>query len=152
VLIDDRRVVLLTLLAQLGISLVLAAALGLWHGKTAAVSALVGGMTAVVPNGFLAARLIKPRAANSADALLRSAWLGEIGKLLLTALLFGAVFAGMRPISAPAVFVGFIGAQFMVFAALLLGGRAGSSTATAGTAATARAANKELTGKSSRNG
>jgi ATP synthase protein I len=127
--VDDRRVVPLTLLAQLGISFVLAAALGLWHGKVAAVSALVGGMTAVVPNGFLAARLLTPRAAASAGALMRSAWLGEIGKLLLTALLFGAVFLGMRPISAPAVFGGFIAAQSMIFAALLLGGRAGASQA-----------------------
>lgn len=134
-LIDDRRVVPLILLAQLGMSLVLAAALGLWHGKTAAVSALVGGMTAVVPNGFLAARLLRPRAAISAGALLRSAWLGEIGKLLLTALLFGAVFSGMRPISAPAVFVGFIGAQFMIFTAPLFTGGSGT---------TARASKKEL--------
>jgi ATP synthase protein I len=120
-------VIPLILLAQLGISFVLAAVLGLWHGKTAAVSALVGGMTAVVPNGFLAARLLKPRAATSAGALLRSAWLGEIGKLLLTGLLFGAVFAGMRPISAPAVFVGFIGAQFMIFTAPLFGSGAGTT-------------------------
>lgn len=129
-LIDDRRVVLLTLLGQLGISFVLAAALGLWHGKIAAVSALIGGMTAVVPNGFLAARLLKPRGAAGAGTLMRSAWLGEIGKLILTALLFGAVFAGMRPISAPAVFAGFIGAQFVIFAALLLGGGAGTAQAT----------------------
>jgi ATP synthase protein I len=124
---DDRRVVLMTLLAQLGVSCLLAAALGLWHGKTAAVSAFVGGMTAVVPNAFLAARLLKPRAGASAGAMLRAAWLGEIGKLLLTAVLFGAIFAGMRPISAPAVFGGFIGAQSVIFAALLLGSGAGAS-------------------------
>lgn len=119
-LVDDRRVVPLTLLAQIGVSVAIAALLWAWHGELAAMSALVGGMTAVVPNGFLAARLLKPRAAS---ALLRAAWLGEIGKLLLTALLFGAVFAWMRPISAPAVFAGFIAAQLVVFGALLVSGR-----------------------------
>ncbi len=120
---DDRHVIPLTLMGQVCVSIALAALLGLWHGKLAAVSTLLGGMTAVIPNGFLAARLLKPRAAGAAG-MMRSAWLGEIGKLILTALLFGAVFACVRPISAPAVFTGFIGAQFVVFAALLHGGRA----------------------------
>ena len=128
VLNDDRRVVLLTLLAQAGISLGLAAVIALWS-QVAASSALLGGMAAVVPNAFLAARLLKPRA-DSARALMRSAWVGEIGKLLLTALLFGLIFALIRPLSAPAVFAGFIGAQAAVWGALLLGGGASNTEAT----------------------
>jgi len=128
VLNDDRRVVLLTLLAQTGISLGLAGMIALWS-HVAALSALLGGMAAVVPNGFLAARLLGP-GAGSAGSLLRSAWLGEIGKLLLTALLFGLIFALVRPLSAPAVFAGFIGAQAAIFGALLLGGGASNTEAT----------------------
>ena len=71
-------------------------------------------------NAFLAARLL--RADNTARALLRSAWVGEIGKLLLTALLFGAIFASIRPLSAAAVFGGFISAQLVIFGAPLFGG------------------------------
>jgi F0F1-type ATP synthase assembly protein I len=69
------------------------------HGDVAATSVLLGGMAAVIPNGFLAARLMQPRADDSAEAIMRSAWLGEIGKLLLTALLFGVIFAAIRPLN-----------------------------------------------------
>ncbi len=119
---DDRRVVILTLLAQAGISLVLAAAVA-FVSLVAGASVLLGGMVAVVPNAFLAARLLGPRD-ESARALMRSAWFGEIGKLLLTAAMFGVIFAWVRPLSVPAVFAGFICAQGMLLGALLLSGGA----------------------------
>lgn len=124
VLIDDRRVVPLTLLAQAGLSIGLAAFLGIWVNAVAASSALLGGLAVVVPNAFLAARLAARRAGDDAKAVLRAAWLGEIGKLILTALLFGIIFALVRPLSPPAVFGGFIAAQSAVFGALLMSGGA----------------------------
>jgi ATP synthase protein I len=114
-----ERVVPLTLLAQAGVSMVLAAVLWLSFGDTVAVSTLLGGAAAVVPNGFLAARVLKPN--RPVDALLRAAWIGEIGKILLTALAFGVIFGFVRPLSPPAVFAGFIAAQLVVFGALLVG-------------------------------
>lgn len=126
-LLDDRRVVPLTLLAQAALSIGLAALLGLWVSGVAAWSALLGGLAAVVPNGFLAARLAVP-GAGDAKAVMRSAWLGEIGKLLLTAVLFGMIFALIRPLAAWAVFGGFIAAQIAVFGALFLSGRAANSS------------------------
>ena len=120
-LTDDRRVVPFTLLAQTGVTVGLAAVLWLWQGQVVAVSALLGGLTAVIPNAFLAARLLRPRADESAAATMRSAWLGELGKIALTALLFGVIFAVLRPISPLAVFGGFIAAQLVVFGALLFG-------------------------------
>jgi ATP synthase protein I len=122
VLTDDRRVVPLTLLAQAGVSLGLAIVIWLWRGNVAGASALLGGIMAVIPNGFLAARLLGPGAGGSAVGLLRAAWLGALGKMLLTAALFGAVFALVRPISAPAVFAGFIAAQLAIFGAPLIAG------------------------------
>jgi ATP synthase protein I len=127
--LDDRRVVPLTLLAQAGLSIGLAAFLGIWWGGTAVLSALLGGLTAVLPNAFLAARMLAPHA-DDAKAVMRSAWLGEIGKLLLTALLFGLIFALVRPLSAPAVFAGFVAAQAVVFGALLFGGGAANTELT----------------------
>jgi len=114
-----QRVVPLTLLAQAGVSTVLAAVLWLSFGDTVAVSTLLGGAAAVVPNGFLAARVLQPN--RSVDMLLRAAWIGEIGKLLLTVLAFGVIFGVVRPIAPPAVFAGFIAAQLVVFGALLVG-------------------------------
>lgn len=109
------------LLAQAVAVAALAGALAIWQGQIVAISTLLGGAVAVIPNAFLAARLLAPKAGTSAKALLRSAWLGELGKLVLTVLLFAAVFVAVRPISAPAVFGGFIAAQFVIFSVPLLG-------------------------------
>jgi ATP synthase protein I len=109
----------LILLVQAGVCLGVAVLAWLWAGETAAVSALLGGAAAVVPNAFLAARLLAARA--TARALLRAAWIGEAGKLVITAIAFIAIFAFVRPISAPAVFAGFIAVQLVLFGALVTG-------------------------------
>jgi len=113
--------IMLILLAQVVAVAALAGALALWQGQIVAVSTLLGGAVAVIPNAFLAARLLGPKAGTSAKAMLRSAWMGELGKVLLTALLFAAVFVAVRPISALAVFGGFIAAQFVIFSVPLFG-------------------------------
>jgi ATP synthase protein I len=130
VVIDVKHVVPLTLLAQVCVSVVMAVALWVWVGEVAGVSALLGGATAVIPNGFLAARLLQPSTDQSAKAMMRSAWLGELGKMLLTALLFGVIFGFVRPIQPLAVFASFIAAQIVVFGALLLGSGAGAQATT----------------------
>jgi ATP synthase protein I len=119
--IDVKHVVPLTLLAQVCVSLVVAAVLWAWLGNVAAVSALLGGATAVVPNGFLAARLLASNRDPRDSAMMRAAWIGEAGKVLLTALLFAVIFGFVRPLVPLAVFIGFIAAQLMVFGALLIG-------------------------------
>jgi ATP synthase protein I len=119
----------LTLLAQACVSVAVAGVLWAWFGDVAAGSALLGGGTAVVPNGFLAARLLTPGRDPSGPAMLRAAWIGELGKLALTALLFGVIFGYVRPIAPPAVFAGFIAAQFVIFGALLFGDGAPSKEA-----------------------
>jgi ATP synthase protein I len=124
VLIDDSHVVPLTLAAQAGASLLLAVLLWVTQGTQVGSSALLGGMVAVVPNAFLAARLLQPRRDPGAKAILRAAWLGEIGKWLLTGLLFGVIFAVVRPLSAPALFGGFVLAQLVTIGGLLIGGQA----------------------------
>ena len=120
---DDSRVVPLTLVGQTVVTVCLAAGTWIWQGQVAGVSALLGGATAVIPNGFLAARLLQWRAGSSAASLLRSVWIGAAGKLLLTAVLFAAIFGAVRPLTPLAVFCGFIAAQLVTFGALLLGGR-----------------------------
>lgn len=126
-LTDERRVVPLTLLAQALASLGVALLAWLSFGAGAAASVLVGGLIAVIPNGFLAARLL---ASGSPARLVRAAWIGEIGKLVLTALGFGIVFASAWPFSALAVFVGFIAAELAVFTAAFTAGSVRSSVLT----------------------
>jgi ATP synthase protein I len=129
VVIDVKHVVPLTLLAQVCVSLVVTAVLWAWMGEVAGISALLGGVAVVIPNGFLAARLLQPSRDDNARAMLRSAWLGEIGKVLLTALLFGVIFGFVRPIEPLAVFASFIAAQLVVFGSLLLGNGPGVQVA-----------------------
>ena len=118
---DVKHVVPVTLLAQVCVSVVAAAVGWAGFGSVAAVSAALGGATAVVPNAFLAARLLTPSHDLGHQAMLRSAFIGEAGKLLLTALSFGVIFGFVRPLAPLAVFVSFIAAQLVPFGALLIG-------------------------------
>ncbi len=113
-------VMLKVLLGQLAAGLVTTALFWMLSGRVAGYSALLGSLTCVIPNGFLALRLAVPRRDPGAKALLRAAWIGEIGKLALTVLLFSIVFAAVRPLSAAALFTGFIAAQLVTFAGLLM--------------------------------
>ena len=108
------------LVGQIGIGAVLAAALWSLYGNVAGYSALLGSLTCVIPNAFLALRLVVPRRDPGAGALIRAAYIGELGKLALTVLMFSIVFAMVRPLSAAALFAGFIAAQLMTIAGLLL--------------------------------
>jgi ATP synthase protein I len=105
---------------QLLVGVVLSAALWLAWNTVAGYSALLGSLTCVVPNAFLALRLVAPRRDPGAAGLLRAAWVGEIGKLALTVLLFTLVFTLVRPLSAAALFAGFIATQLAAFSGFLL--------------------------------
>jgi ATP synthase protein I len=114
------------LLAQTGLTAVLAALFWGIDGRVSGYSALLGGLTAVIPNAFLAARLLVPRRDPGAGALLRAAYIGELGKLALTVLMFGTVFALVRPLAAGALFSGFIAAELATFAGFLVRDRVGT--------------------------
>ena len=111
---------LLILTAQLALSLALAAAFWGFSGRVSGYSALLGGLTCVIPNAFLALRLAVPRRDPGAAALIRAAYIGELGKLALTALIFGLVFVLVRPLAAGALFAGFIAAQLVTFSGFLM--------------------------------
>jgi ATP synthase protein I len=108
------------LIAQIGIGVVLAAVLWGLYGHVAGYSALLGSLTCVIPNAFLALRLAVPRRDPGARDLVRAAYIGELGKLAITVLMFSIVFAALRPLSVGALFAGFIAAQLMTFAGLLM--------------------------------
>ena len=114
------------LMWQAVVGVVLAAVLWGVFGNVAGYSALLGSLVCVIPNAFLALRLIAPRRDPGAQALIRAAWIGEIGKLALTVLFFTLVFTLVRPLSAAALFAGFIVTQLVAFSGLLM--RSGTDT------------------------
>jgi ATP synthase protein I len=108
------------LLVQLGLSVVLAALFWGMKGTVSGYSALLGGLTCVIPNAFLALRLVVPRRDPGPGALVRAAYIGEIGKLALTVLMFTIVFTLVRPLAAGALFAGFIAAQLVTLSGFLM--------------------------------
>ena len=108
------------LVGQFGIGVVLSAALWGLSGPVAGYSAMLGSLTCVIPNAFLALRLMTPRRDPGPKALMRAAYMGELGKLGLTVLMFSIVFALVRPLSGPALFAGFIAAQLVTFSGFLM--------------------------------
>ena len=108
------------LMWQFLVGVVLAAALWGVFGKVVGYSAALGSLTSVIQNAFLASRLMVPRRDPGAQALLGAAWIGEIGNLALTVLFFTLVFTLVRPLSAAALFAGFIATQLVVFSGLLM--------------------------------
>jgi len=91
-----------------------------FEGRVYGYSALLGGLTCVIPNAFLALRLTVPRRDPGAGALVRAAYIGELGKLALTVLMFTMVFTLVRPLAAMPMFVGFIAAQLVTFSGFLM--------------------------------
>ena len=110
----------LILVAQLGLSVAVAALFWGMNGYVSGYSALLGGLTCVIPNAFLALRLVVPRRDPGAGALVRAAYIGELGKLALTVLMFSIVFTQVRPLAAGALFAGFIAAQLVTFSGFLM--------------------------------
>ena len=108
------------LIGQIGVGAVLAAAIWGIFGYVAGYSALLGSLTCVIPNTFLALRLVASSRDPGAKSLVRAAYIGELGKLGLTVLMFSIVFVMVKPLSAPALFAGFIAAQLVTLAGFLV--------------------------------
>lgn len=94
-----------------------------WLGVSDARSVLLGGLICLLPNVFLATRLFVAGRSGDARRVLRAAWLGEFGKLLLTAVMFAWVFINVQPLNAGLLFGAYIAAQSVVLVALLFGGQ-----------------------------
>jgi ATP synthase protein I len=92
-----------------------------------AIPTLVGGLIGVVPNAFLAARVMSPRAGASATRLLRAGWLGEIGKLVIAALLFVVAFRTLKPLHPGFLFTGYIATLLAMPVGLLFDGKGGEA-------------------------
>ena len=93
---------------------------GVTQGWIAAYSAWLGGLTALLPNMYFTYKAFQYFGARSIGAIVQSFWAGEMGKLILTAVLFAVLFLGVKPLNVLAVFVGYILVQMTSAASLLL--------------------------------
>jgi len=108
------------LMWQFLVGMGLAAVLWGVFDKVVGYSAALGSLICIIPNAFLALRLVAPRRGPGAEALVGAAWIGEIGKLALTVLFFTLVFTLVKPLAAAALFAGFITTQLVIFSGFLM--------------------------------
>jgi ATP synthase protein I len=73
-----------------------------------AYSLLSGGLIAILPQAYFAARVFRRAGAQSAQAIARASYSGEVGKFALTAAGFAVVFAAVSPIEGLTVFIGYL--------------------------------------------
>ena len=87
----SQQVALRILFYQAAIS-VIVALLFLVKSNTAALSALVGGLICVIPNGIFVLMTHRHGGAQSAKKIMNSFYLGEALKIVLTATMFATAF------------------------------------------------------------
>ena len=105
---------------QLIVTLAVALALWIFQGLIAGYSGLLGGRVALIPNGYFAFRVYRYSGARSARAIVGELYSGEAGKLILTAVLFIAVWLAVKPLVVAAVFGGYIAVLATGASALLI--------------------------------
>jgi len=109
------RIIWLQLIGTLAAATILL----LLMGVVSAYSALLGGLVCVIPSAFLAFRFV-----NALDMarnrVFQYLMLGELGKLILTGVLFTLVFLFINPLETFLFFVTFIGVQTLHWFAPLL--------------------------------
>lgn len=92
----SKRGITRLLLVQLSITLFLVVFCALAFNINAAVSALLGGIVCVIPNACFASKLFKYQGARSAKQIVNSFYQGEALKIVLSIILFTAVFVLFR--------------------------------------------------------
>lgn len=108
------------LLVQLVVLLIATVVLWQWRGEVSGYSGALGGLIAWLPNIYFAHKAFRFSGARAAQAIVRSFYAGEAGKLILTAVLFALTFAGVKPLDALAVFGVFLLTQLVNWFAPLL--------------------------------
>lgn len=108
------------LVLQLIVTLAVALVLWIFQGLIAGYSGLLGGLVALIPNSYFAFRVYRYSGARSARAIVGEFYSGEAGKLILTAVLFIAVWLAVKPLVVAAVFGGYIAVLATGASALLI--------------------------------
>ena len=115
-----RWAVFPVLFAQFVVLLLASLGVWQWNGVVSGYSALCGGLIAWLPNLYFAYKAFRYTGARAAQAIVKSFYAGEAGKLILTAVLFALTFAGVKPLAPLAVFGVFLLTQLVSWFAPLL--------------------------------
>lgn len=107
------------LLIQFGVAMLIAVVSQLVSGRTAAFSAIVGGLVCVVPNACFVRNLFKHNGARAARQIVNGFYKGEALKLTLSIVLFALVFKFLK-INPLVFFVAYIAAQMVFWFAPLI--------------------------------
>lgn len=108
------------LLVQIAITVLSAVAFFVMNGFVAGYSAFIGGMIATIGHAYLAYQTFRYFGARSAKSIVQAFWAGEMGKLILTTVLFALVFVGVKPLQPVALFAGYLLAIGVSASGLLL--------------------------------
>ena len=90
------------------------------QGWVAAYSAWLGGLIALLPNVYFTYKAFQYFGARSIAVIVQSFWAGQMGKLILTAVLFALLFLGVKPLNVLAVFVSYVLVQMTSASSLLM--------------------------------
>ena len=105
---------------QAAVTALIGLLLWLLQGWQAAYSPWFGGLTALIPNVYFTYKAFQYFGARSIGVIVQSFWAGQMGKMILTAVLFALLFLGVKPLNVLAVFIGYILVQMTSATSLLL--------------------------------
>ncbi len=71
-------------------------------------SVFLGGMVSALPNAYFAIKAFRYSGARQMPLVIKSFYAGESGKMIITAVLFALIFAGVKPLNELAVIISYI--------------------------------------------
>jgi ATP synthase protein I len=101
------------IVAQLAITVFIAIISLLFPGTTMAYSVLLGGLISALPNSYFALHAFKYQGARNADRVVKSFIKGELGKIVITMVLFALSFTLITNLNELALMLGFIVTHFV---------------------------------------
>lgn len=95
------------IIAQLAVTAFIAAVSLLTSGTILAYSALLGGLISAVPNGYFALHAFRYQGARNARKVVKGFIRGELGKVIITVVLFALSFTLITSLNELALILGF---------------------------------------------
>lgn len=101
------------IVAQLMTAVVLAAISLLFSGIIMAYSVLLGGLISTLPNSYFVLHAFRYQGARNAEKVVKSFIKGELGKIVITIVLFALSFTLITTLNELALILGFIATHFV---------------------------------------